>query len=693
MANILNCADVPVDEAYAYALAQCDAENKELSDYFSAFKNNYQMLQDKCDLALDLPRIEMPVIEPEHMDDFQESIESGEIDVAEPLSNIDSKYPTDLKFDVRGRSWLVKGLRDGSDTDDVLDVEKTEIAVRDLKPSQSQIWLEKVVGMSLYFGPLTQSSDFLYEAPIIVSSDGYILDGHHRFGAAMVSNPSLRLLALKVDMPIRELVKMARSYGNAIGNEQKAAETFNAESGEPIYVVKRDYTGAETDYLIGTESYILKEMGVAIDVTAYELDIDYEDMTLEEIFDSVFEYGDEYDPELIGKFTDGMYLSLKSYDGDKDVGVLQMFDGETIDYTFDLSELGFKHESNAESFNAETFEAYNPPLEEITASCDNCGKSFPAKVGRGTGQADSRVYFGNGKEIGWTSRNTRTGEPILSCEECWETMSTYEWNPSPSLFDAETFESDEGIQVAKGYDEWWDELDSIRSQYPPDKFFNRRLGNPKWEDVILEQLFKDGWTPKEALFSWKYYNGSPHHFSRRPQAVKMRGYEKNLNQATTKKCKNCGEKGHTARSCKNERVRESRYANDKETRLKLSRKLTAISKTGQSHKYTIDDMNYALGALVAGREWNHDSQHIGVTIALSEHPSARLVEKNWNDIQDMRDDLGVDDFKKMVDSTKWSIGEDNWKTYMAETESKTNAYSIFGVSFVAGLIASIIRKR
>lgn len=609
MANILNCADVPVDEAYAYALAQCDAENKELSDYFSAFKNNYQMLQDKCDLALDLPRIEMPVIEPEHMDDFQESIESGEIDVAEPLSNIDSKYPTDLKFDVRGRSWLVKGLRDGSDTDDVLDVEKTEIAVRDLKPSQSQIWLEKVVGMSLYFGPLTQSSDFLYEAPIIVSSDGYILDGHHRFGAAMVSNPSLRLLALKVDMPIRELVKMARSYGNAIGNEQKAAETFNAESGEPIYVVKRDYTGAETDYLIGTESYILKEMGVAIDVTAYELDIDYEDMTLEEIFDSVFEYGDEYDPELIGKFTDGMYLSLKSYDGDKDVGVLQMFDGETIDYTFDLSELGFKHESNAESFNAETFEA------------------------------------------------------------------------------------DEGIQTAKGYDKWWEELDAIRNEYPPDKFFNRRLGNPKWEDVILEQLFKDGWTPKEALFSWKYYNGSPHHFSRRPQDREMRGYEKNLNQATTKKCKNCGEKGHTARSCKNERVRESRYANDKATRLKLSRKLTAISKTGQSHKYTIDDMNYALGALVAGREWNHDSQHIGVTIALSEHPSARLVEKNWNDIQDMRDDLGVDDFKKMVDSTKWSIGEGNWKNYMAETESKTNAYSIFGVSFVAGLIASFIRKR
>jgi len=98
-------------------------------------------------------------------------------------------------------------------------------------------------------------------------------------------------------------------------------------------------------------------------------------------------------------------------------------------------------------FNTETFEAYNPPLEEITASCDNCGKSFPANMGRGTGQADSRIYFGNGKEIGYTSRDKRISghepnrKPILSCKECWETMTDYEWNPPASLFDAETYEA------------------------------------------------------------------------------------------------------------------------------------------------------------------------------------------------------------------------------------------------------------
>ena len=239
MAKVLNCANTPVDKAIAYAQEQCSADGKSMAEYFSDFKTNYLLLQDKCELALDLPRIEMPVIEPEQMDEFQESLSKGHIDVKEPVAKSPqskSKYPTDLGFDLRGRQWLYRGTRDGAIEDDILDAKMTEIAVADLKPSQSQIWLEKVIGMSLYFGPLKQSSEFLHEAPIIVSRDGYILDGHHRFGAAMVSNPSLKLTALKVDMEIRELVKMARSYGNAIGNEQKAAESFEAEMDKVVDV-------------------------------------------------------------------------------------------------------------------------------------------------------------------------------------------------------------------------------------------------------------------------------------------------------------------------------------------------------------------------------------------------------------------------------------------------------------------------
>ncbi len=111
---------------------------------------------------------------------------------------------------------------------------------------------------------------------------------------------------------------------------------------------------------------------------------------------------------------------------------------------------------------------------------------------------------------------------------------------------AESFEADGGIQVAEGYNDWWDELDTIRNEYPPDKFFNRRLGNPKWEDVILEQLYKDGWTPRQALYTWKFYTGQAFAFKAKPDERKMELYEYKLKP---QKCGNCGEIGHNRRSC------------------------------------------------------------------------------------------------------------------------------------------------
>ena len=236
------------------------------------------------------------------------------------------------------------------------------------------------------------------------------------------------------------------------------------------------------------------------------------------------------------------------------------------------------------------------------------------------------------------------------------------WYAGKHFDESESYNADEGIQVPEGYNEWWDELDNIRSQYRPDNFFNRRLGNPKWEDGILQQMFKDGWTPKQALSSWKHYNGAVGHFKRPP-----------LIQATTKICKNCGEQGHNSRSCTNERVREIKYANDKSTRLKLSRKINALFKLGEGEQNTTRYINYGLGALAAGRGWDSPKMDFPIHFEHHGHPYVdnsgkwKLVEKHWRDIQDMRDDLGVDDFKEMIDTTKWEIGQPNWNTYMAES--------------------------
>ena len=58
--------------------------------------------------------------------------------------------------------------------------------------------------------------------PLLVFENKYILDGHHRYGQVMLSNPKLKMRALRMPLDIHTLIKISRSYGNAIGNKQKA---------------------------------------------------------------------------------------------------------------------------------------------------------------------------------------------------------------------------------------------------------------------------------------------------------------------------------------------------------------------------------------------------------------------------------------------------------------------------------------
>lgn len=68
-------------------------------------------------------------------------------------------------------------------------------------------------------------------APLIVSRDGYVLDGHHRWGAAVVSDllqgkgdSPTKIPVVKVDMDIEELLDDSNSWGNEFGLERKTAQ-------------------------------------------------------------------------------------------------------------------------------------------------------------------------------------------------------------------------------------------------------------------------------------------------------------------------------------------------------------------------------------------------------------------------------------------------------------------------------------
>ena len=82
--------------------------------------------------------------------------------------------------------------------------------------------LLKLIATIIAFGPPGPGSFPTTKGVAIVSSDGYILDGHHRFGQIYLADPSLPMQALVVPIPHMKLLDITRSYGTARGNKAKA---------------------------------------------------------------------------------------------------------------------------------------------------------------------------------------------------------------------------------------------------------------------------------------------------------------------------------------------------------------------------------------------------------------------------------------------------------------------------------------
>lgn len=90
-----------------------------------------------------------------------------------------------------------------------VEVIKSEERVDALKPTQKHMDSEKVTEMALNAasGKFPKIRD-----PIVVSKDGHILDGHHRWAALRTLSPGNTLYTLRVDLPIEQLISLARIY-------------------------------------------------------------------------------------------------------------------------------------------------------------------------------------------------------------------------------------------------------------------------------------------------------------------------------------------------------------------------------------------------------------------------------------------------------------------------------------------------
>ncbi|MFM2394796.1 MAG: hypothetical protein RLZZ546_2778 [Bacteroidota bacterium] len=108
-----------------------------------------------------------------------------------------------------------------------------------LKATQSELVGVKVAGME---GVLEDPNHPAYKkitAPIYVSNDGYVLDGHHRWAAIVAFNAAhpdkqIPMAVRVIDEPIKPLVKRSNAFAEKIGIKPKAADTGVAGGPSPI---------------------------------------------------------------------------------------------------------------------------------------------------------------------------------------------------------------------------------------------------------------------------------------------------------------------------------------------------------------------------------------------------------------------------------------------------------------------------
>ena len=83
------------------------------------------------------------------------------------------------------------------------------VPVGKLRTTQRELKADTLLGMAKSY----RDGKFKkLKAPIIVSSDGHILDGHHRWGAVMLEAPTADMNVYIVDLPIDDLLHAANNF-------------------------------------------------------------------------------------------------------------------------------------------------------------------------------------------------------------------------------------------------------------------------------------------------------------------------------------------------------------------------------------------------------------------------------------------------------------------------------------------------
>jgi len=174
------------------------------------------------------------------------------------ISGFDPKeFPNPLPPE-QSKSFMTKGWDDSPD-DNKIDGKKEDdqvtvqvgggVPVDNAMPSQNAVFLGKALGMSMV-PKLSSGGDI----GAVISGDGHILDGHHRWAATMLrTGGGVDLQGTVVDLPITQLIPVLRSVGDAYGNPRKGEpktgdlNIFSPDAAKPETIEMMVNTGKYMD--------------------------------------------------------------------------------------------------------------------------------------------------------------------------------------------------------------------------------------------------------------------------------------------------------------------------------------------------------------------------------------------------------------------------------------------------------------
>lgn len=211
------------ERAYQIAKGEFERKGIDIDKDFPEFIKHFKLAKDRASEGY-TKRKNMPVITTEQVKAFQHRLKNGTVDFRPPYSSKETStnpFPEGLSGKEAQR-FLEAGLKkfDGDENDDKVKSTLEKVAVKNLHPIQQQIYYNKALTFFTNYS-VEGARSYLSTKPItIISKDGYIIDGHHRFVAAILLDPNLKVNVLRVQLNIKELLPLSKAYGDAIGNSR-----------------------------------------------------------------------------------------------------------------------------------------------------------------------------------------------------------------------------------------------------------------------------------------------------------------------------------------------------------------------------------------------------------------------------------------------------------------------------------------